>query len=174
MKLDYYQEEIVGMLDWIQHEYDTMFASYFSQVRTMYKRLQSENKPITDDELSWVMVDLPMILFDVSEKLTQLKTTVEIIKLKNKEQEAELIRDSTAKTATAKKAEAELKMIEPKAMLAVYQTIVNRVENEITFSRELIMGAKKIWDGRRKTEQSNPVSITNVPEYKTPIFGSEG
>ena len=170
---DIYQEEIIGMLDWIQHEYESRFAMYFADVKKMYKRLQSEEKPITDEELSWIMINLPMTLFDVSEKLTQLRASLEVVKLRCKEQEAEFINNSTAKTATAKKAEAELKLIEPKAMQAVYATIINRVENEISFAKELIMGAKKVWDSRRKTEQSIPIAIGNVPEYKTPIFGSE-
>ena len=176
-----YQEEINGMLEWIQHEYDREFASYFKDVRDMFKRLQSEEKPITDKELNWILINLPMTLFDVSEKLSQTDVSAEIIKLRIKEQEAEFIKQSTEKTATAKKAEAESKLAEPKMMLAVYQALINRVENEMTFAKELIMGAKKIWDSRRKTEQSNPVApvnethtfIGNVPEYKTPIFGTE-
>jgi hypothetical protein len=45
------------------------------------------------------------------------------------------------------------------------------------------MGAKKVWDSRRRTESSNPVGlvdpistkqdINKLPDYKTPIFGSE-
>ena len=179
---DIYREEIVGMIDWIQHEYDAEFATYFKDVRNMFKRLQSEEKPITDKELNWILINLPMTLFDVSEKLSKFDVTSEIIKLKIKEQEADIIKNSSEKTATAKKAEAESKLVEPKVLLTVYQALINRVENEMDFAKELIMGAKKIWDSRRKTEQSNPVTpvaetstfIGSIPEYKTPIFGTEG
>jgi hypothetical protein len=190
---DVYQEEITSMLDWIQHEYEVRFADYFKDVRSLFKRVQSEVRPITDEELSQILINLPMTLFDVSEKLNEVKVAHEVVKLKVKQQKAEYIKNSTAKTATAKEAEAELAVTESKIMQAVYHTIINRVENELTFAKELIMSAKKIWDGRRKTEQSNPVSVNNVPysdsiasesssvpvtkpnvpQYKTPIFGSE-
>ena len=194
MNTDVYQEEISNMLDWIQHEYDVRFADYFRDVRKLFKRMQSEARPITDDELSQILINLPMTLFDVSEKLNEIKVAHEIVKLKVKQQKAEYINNSDAKTATAKEAEAELAVMDSRIMQAVYHTIINRVENELSFAKELIMGAKKIWDGRRKTEQINPISVnsapysdnittesidmmhgnkSNVPQYKTPIFGSE-
>jgi hypothetical protein len=178
INMNLYEEEITGMIDWIQHEYDKRFSEYFKDVRSMFKRMQSESRPITDDELSWILVELPMILFDVSEKLNELKVATEVAKLKCKEREAELMAKSEAKTIAEKKADVELQMVEPRALHSVYHTIVNRVERELEFSRELIMGAKKIWDGRRKTEQINPIAVNNLPDYKpsekkTPIFGSE-
>ena len=168
-----YQEEINGVTEWIQHEYDTRFASYFKDVRNMFKRLQSETKPITDDELNWIMINLPMVLFDVSEKVSELQVALEIVRLRCKEQETELIQASKAKTITQKKAEAALQLAEPNAIQAVYQAVIDRVTREITFSKELIMGAKKVWDRRKNTEQSMPVSVGQIPTYKTPIFGSD-
>lgn len=168
-----YQEEINGVTEWIQHEYDARFASYFKDVRNMFKRLQSETKPITDDELNWIMINLPMILFDVSEKVSELQVALEIVRLRCKEQETELIQASKAKTITQKKAEAALQLAEPNAIQAVYQAVIDRVTREITFSKELIMGAKKVWDRRKNTEQSMPVSVGQIPTYKTPIFGSD-
>lgn len=169
------EQEINATLDIIQKEYDLRFADKFKQVKEISARMRSEVRPISDAELNWVLIDLPMILFDVSEQLSQIKTSFEVLKLTSKEKEAELIGKSTAKTATAKKAEAELQMTEYKAEIIIYQALIQRVDNEVDLARELIMGAKKIFDSRRKTEQVNPVSPVNgVPSYKTPIFGSEG
>ena len=42
--------------------------------------------------------------------------------------------------------------------------VVLRVEGEISFCRELIMAAKKIWDGRRDAEGANPIHTDVSPE----------
>ena len=161
-----FKEDVDGVLEWINQEYEARFSEYFNGVRDLYKRLQSESRPITDEELSKILINLPMTMFDVSEKLNELRVATEVMKLKLKEMEAELINQSEAKTATAKKAEAELKMTEPKILYEIYRTLIQRVDSELAFAKELIMGAKKIWDGRRKTEQIMPVDINNLPEYE--------
>jgi hypothetical protein len=161
-----FKDDVDSILEWIEQEYKVRFSEYFNGVRDLYKRLQSESRPITDDELSRILINLPMTMFDVSEKLNELKVATEVMKLKLKEMEADLISKSAAKTATAKKAEAELKLTEPKILYEIYRTLIQRVENELAFAKELIMGAKKIWDGRRKTEQIMPVDINNLPEYE--------
>lgn len=168
------QDEIEATMDIIQSEYDKRFADTFKKVKEIYKRMQSELRPINDTELTWVIVDLPMLLFDVSEQLSQLKAAYEVGKLSCKEKFAQFMEQSEAKTVKQKEIEAEAKLAEYKADLVIYHTLIQRVENEIELARELIMGAKKVWDSRRKTEQVNPVAP--VPEYKspkTPIFGSE-
>lgn len=169
------KDEIEATMDIIQTEYDKRFADTFKKVKEIYKRMQSEVRPINDTELGWVLVDLPMLLFDVSEQVSQLKAAYEVGKLSCKEKLHTFVEQSTAKTVALKQIEAEAKLSEYKADLVIYHTLIQRVENEIDLARELIMGAKKIWDSRRKTEQVNP--IAPVPEYKapkTPIFGSEG
>lgn len=169
------KEEIQDTLDLIQNEYDKRFADKFSKVKSIYKQMRSELRPINDSELTWVLVELPMTLFDVSEQVSQLKAAYEVVKLTIKEKEATYMQESTAKTATEKKAEAEVKLTEYKVDLIIYQNLIQRVDNELDLARELIMGCKKIFDSRRKTEQSNPVSVSDCPTYnKTPIFGSEG
>ena len=68
-------------------------------------------------------------------------------------------------------------MVEYEVLHAAYVSIVTRVENEQTFAKELIMGAKKVWDSRRSADNSNPVGLVvpELPEYnptksKTPIY----
>lgn len=172
MKTDLFKEDIDETVKWCNDQYDKMFAVYFKEVRELHKRLQSASRPITDDELQQILVDLPMQLFSASEQLSQYKTALEVIKLRIKAQEAEVLRKSTARTAELRKSEAEMSQYEEKIQYSLYHSVVARVENEIELAKELIMGAKKIWDARRKTEGANPVGYVNgVPEYKTPIYG---
>ena len=55
-------------------------------------------------------------------------------------------------------------------MSSVLDCIIARVDKEMSFARELIMSAKKIWDGRRLTEGLNPTDSTTcveeLPEYE--------
>ena len=172
MNTELYKADIEETLDWCENKYNQLFAADFQEMKNMSKRLQSASKPITDAELQWILVELPMHLFNVSEQLNQFKTALEVVKVKMKEQEADIMKRSTAKTLALKKSEVEQAQYEAKINCILYQSIIFRVESEISLSKELIMGAKKIWDARRKTETANPVSFPNgIPEYKTPIFG---
>lgn len=167
MNTNLFKEEIDATIEWCEHEYNDRFGVYFKDIKDMRKRFQSTDQPITDKELSWILIDLPMVLFDVSEKLSQLKVAAEVVKLRMKEQEVDLMSKSTAKTITQKRAEAELQLTEPKAQLAVYKSVISRVDNELDLARELIMGSKKVWDARRRTEGIHPVNIIEpIPEYK--------
>ena len=60
---------------------------------------------VSDTELEWILTDLPLELFVVTEQLSKLKTAQEVIKINIKQTEREYI--STAEgTATQKKEEA--------------------------------------------------------------------
>ena len=175
-----YIADIKDVGDWCADTYEKAFARYFKNVKELSKRLSSTTRPITDAELNTILIDLPIALFDASESLSQVKMTLEVIKLKAKEDEYELLKKATAKTVTERKDEVAVQMTEAKVLMIAYEAIISRVESEISLSKELIMGAKKIWDSRRRTEESNPVSpidsnkkqdINKLPEYKTPIFG---
>ena len=172
MNTELYKTDIEETLNWCENKYNQLFGADFQGVKNLSKRMQSVSKPITDAELQWILVELPMHLFNASEQLSQFRTALEVVKIRMKEQEAELMKQSTAKTVTQKKSEAEAAQSEAKANCLLYQAVITRVENEISLAKELIMGAKKVWDSRRKTETANPVSFQDgIPEYKTPIFG---
>ena len=174
-----YVDDINDVASWCEDFYNKGFSNHFKDTRELYKRMQSASRPISDDELKQILIDLPIALFDASESLSQLKVALEVIKLKAKEEELSLAKESTAKTVSERKDEVAVQMTDSKILIAAYQSVINRVENEIAFSKELIMGAKKIWDSRRHTENANPVSpvdpnkksINSLPDYKTPIFG---
>lgn len=163
----YHSDDLKAVADWCEEMYSERFAPYFTEQREMFQRLKSSTHPITDDELEWILTCAPVNLFEASEKLAMLQTSQEIIKLKCKQKEADLISSSKESTETKRKEDAALKMVEDKILLMAYGNLAVRVEKEMSYSRELIMGAKKIWDARRRTDQSNPVKevSTDLPDY---------
>jgi len=135
--------------------YSNYFAKYFSKVSEMHTRFSDINVSITDKELEWIITSLPLDLFAASDALAQFKQHNEIVKLTIKQRKQD------------KKAE-EIDE-EYKLMSIVYSSVIAKVEHQISFSKELIMGAKKVWDARKRTEQSNPineVTTPDLPDYK--------
>ena len=162
--------------------YNELFSDNFREVRSMYKRMKSEIHPITDEELEYILTTFPMELFTVAENLNKLRLDREVVKLKNKET-YENLRESATKESQAldmKKSEAQeyinhkiaQQFVEYEVVLSAYDAIIGRVENEQSFSRELIMGAKKIWDSRRSSERVNPVgpAVAELPEYNRQTY----
>jgi len=168
-----YSDDMNSIQTFCDDMYITYFDDNFKEIRELYKRMKSKVHPITDDELEYILTTFPMELFSVAEKLNKLRLNCEVVKLKNK-QTLEKIRNDAIADATAhglnktqtnehvSHVVAE-KMVEYEVLYASYNSIITRVENEQTFSKELIMGAKKVWDSRRNSELSNPVGMV-VPE----------
>jgi hypothetical protein len=166
-------EDVQSVIDWCKELYDTNFAEYFKEERELFKRLESKTHPITDEELEWILTTLPLQLFSVSEKLSKLKITQEVVKMKNKQKTAELVNTSAETTQTKKREEAENFMLENKLLDTVYASVISRVDSEVSFSRELIMSAKKIWDRRRQTESSSPINpIDTSNQIQKPSHGT--
>lgn len=169
------QSNTQDVLSWCNSVYDTKFRSYFTESRALFERMNSKISPISDKELEWILIDLPLILFSVSEELNSLRLSVEITKLQNKEQKR-LFADMSKDDRIAHNADSVLE--EGELLKLAYAHLIKRVENEVSASRELIMGAKKIWEGRRTTEQSNPVGevvtiTSDIPDYDPRSTGSK-
>ena len=145
-------EDLSVLTDNYDKIYDDYFKADFDKVDRLYLRCQSIKSPITDDELEEILTSLPLDLFNAAEKLNRLRLSQQVIKLKCKTGEIE----GDAKS-------------EYDIVSAVYASVIERVENQISFSRELIMGAKKIWDSRRHTEKTNPVSP--IKGNDLPVYG---
>lgn len=159
-----YNSDLKDMIDWCDEMYQSIFSTYFNRQRDMFVRMKSEERPITDDELEWILTQVPMNLFDAAEHLATVTTKQEIIKLGCKKRENEFYKNSNESTDTKKKEEAAIEVTEDKILILAYDNLIKRVEKEMSYSRELIMSAKKIYDARRNTEQSNPVSeVTGKP-----------
>ena len=163
-----YEEDADAVVDFCNELYDINFADYFKTSRELFNRLDSREKPITDDELSWIVVDLPRKLFDVAEVLNTFTVRLTAIKLKVKEKRSQLIKAATEKSVTAKQDAAVIQTIDDELLINAYESIIERVGRELSYSRELIMGAKKIWDRRSKSEGMNPIGEVdpqNMPAY---------
>lgn len=163
-------EDILAVSDWADEIYSDKFSKYFKDQRELYVRLESKERLITDSELEQILTTLPLELFSVSEVLSQFKISQEVVKLRVKQIEADKVSESDEKSVTKKKEDAAMQTLEHKLLITVYSAVISRVESEISFSRELIMSAKKIWDARKSTESSNPVGpvVTDgdeLPEY---------
>lgn len=165
-----FSEDINAVTEWFEEIYRDNFAVYFGESRELFNRLKSKTQPITDEELSWILINLPLNLFDVSEILNKLRLSQEVIKLRNKQKETDLAKASIEKSATKRQEEASIAMLENKLLSTVYTHVISRVEGEISFCRELIMSAKKIWDARRRTEGANPVSPVDDSHIQLPDY----
>lgn len=167
--LEKYQPSIDQVCSWCDTTYDTKFGAFFSKQHALYESMQSEFKPVTDEELEQILTEIPLQLFSVSEALSTFKLGLEVIKLDIKERSRRINEHSDT---AAKQAELS-SLAEDRIFLMAYGSIVERVEHEISFSRELIMSAKKIWDSRRKTDAVLPVSpgdySNSLPEYNPDI-----
>lgn len=187
--LDEYSADIEAVQKFCDEIYNEHFSSNFKKVRELYQRMKSDIHPITDEELEYILTTFPLELFVISEQLNKIRLNSEVVKLKNKETIEKLRNDAIAeataqglnKTQTNEYVSHVLNrsMVEYEVLLSAYNSIITRVENEQTFSKELIMGAKKVWDARRNTDLTNPVGevVPELPEYniksgKTPVYGS--
>lgn len=174
------EEDIQAASEWVDKLYNNNFAEHFTEAKNLFERLKSKEHPITDDELSWILITLPIKLFEVAETLNRFKLNEEIVKLRYKKSEADIVKSSKGKTITERKDEAAVTLVDDKLLIMAYSIIISRVESEISLSKELIMGAKKIWDSRRKADSVMPVSEADtsdgvLPDYnrKSYIHGSE-
>lgn len=174
-----YKEYIEDIETWCNEQYNLYFKECFDSVRKIHKSMESQVRAISDTELEWILSELPMTLFSISESLNKYRLEHEVIKLRKKKIKLEL--DAEAKKLIEDKilSKADMKswvdaeLSEHDILLAAYASVISRVESEISFSKELIMGCKKIWDSRRKSEASNPVSpvdprdVDKIPDYST-------
>ena len=158
-----------GLDEWLEESYQTSFAPYFDIQTHLIKRLSDDDNPITDEELQSILIDIPLKLFEVSEILNRFKLRCNAIKLNIKQTEKQTVFDMTEGSATHKREVAVLSTVEDKFLLQAYESLIARVEKELSYSRELIMGAKKIWDGRRSSEAPTPTipetDGVDLPEY---------
>jgi len=169
-----YAEYIEDIQSWVDEQYSKHFKNCFDSVRNIHKTMQSTSRTISDSELEWILTELPMMLFSISEDLNKVRLDAEVIKLRKKTVKANLDKQANDLVAAKELAKTDAKswvdteLVDHDILISAYTSLITRVETEISFSRELIMGCKKIWDARRKTENSNPVGEvvpTDVPDY---------
>ena len=177
-----YQEDLMGMQEWVDQMYTQSCGKCFDGVRKTFTRMEKTSTPITDSELEWVLTSLPMELFSISEKLNQLRLQSEFVKLKNRRDKRQADEISRAiqkhEDVSSRIQNPEYDEIGASLVSEALSSVIRRIENEISFSKELIMGAKKIWDSRRRAEGSNPVGEVvpgeDLPDYQPPAGRRQG
>lgn len=158
-------KEIAEVQELCESVYSENFGSYFYDANELFNKVKKHDYIIRDSELEWILTTLPINLFSVSEAISHLRVAQEVIKSEIKKQEYSVTQTSNAKTVSERKEEAAIASIDNRLLLSVYDSVITRVETEVSMSRELIMGAKKIWDSRKRTDASMPVNPVNLPDY---------
>ena len=173
---NFHQPDIDAVNSWCDEIYKDNFELYFKDTKQLFKRLESKYRPITDEELEQILTLTPLQLFAVSEVLNRFRLNQEVIKLNIKRKHYEAIHSSNLKTLSSKSEEADISVLEDKLLSIAYSTVIVRVENEISFSKELIMSAKKIYQSRQDSYNANPVNPikhdtgTTLPDYTITKF----
>lgn len=168
----YYKEDCDCMQSWCDEIYASACGTLFDNVRAIAKRMDSKISVITDSELEWIITTLPLNLFTISETLNQIRLKQEYTKLK--------YRDMKEKQKKYRGADSELTEcidcpddVESELVIEAFGSVIKRIENEVSYSRELIMGAKKVWDSRKRAEGSLPIGEVN-PSDNLPDYSSSG
>lgn len=170
-RLSRLSKDIDEVNQWSEEQYNKYFSQYFKGTVDLYNKMKSSktNQQIDDIELEWILTDLPLELFSVTEQLSKLKTAQEVIKISIKKTEREYVKSHTEGSETKRKEEAAELTAEDRLLVSVYDSIAERVSRQMTFSKELIMSAKKIWDARRADGIPLPemnIDPSRLPDYK--------
>lgn len=151
-------QDIADVQSWVDTEYNKYFAGFFEQEHQLYDKMKKPERDLSDEDLQWIITLLPMDLFSVAENLNKMKVSQEVIRLEIKQTER---KKKAAEKEAQDQYDAEIE--ELKLLVTAYTTITERVEKELSFSRELIMGAKKVWDSR--AHQTEPGALgSTLPE----------
>ena len=184
-----YKQESYSMDSWCNQIYDSYFGGCYDLMNELSNKIISDKSgfiyvKLSDHELERIITELPMDLYTASESLNKLRLQSEIVRLKYKQVRREIINkaESKVKKILGERyndisksefmeivdREAREEIFENELLIKAYDSVIARADNERSSCRELIMGAKKIWDSRRKSEESNPIGEVNtdLPDYK--------
>lgn len=168
---DKYSSEIDSVSDWSDEIVNACMGDTLTEIFSIQDRMNSSHE-ITMNELTWVLFDLPIQLIHISEALSKIQLSLETIKLTKSHNETEFANDIKRQSNNSKISATELKQIVASEFygdnigIVVYESSISQIERYISLSKELIMGAKKIWQRRVDTEEVNPVMpVEELPEY---------
>lgn len=174
-----YQSDLDDISNWCDNTYNAQFAPYFTEIDHLYDRFNSKYKPLSDSELEEILTVIPLNLFGVADILSKFKAQREVVVLTIKKTKYEATKRSEGSTLAAKKEEAANSVIDDEILLKAFDTLIERVEREMSYSRELIMSAKKLWTARKETETlaigAETVNIHKSisPSIDLPEYGKE-
>ena len=160
-----YLDTVQDVSDICEKIYKNNFDQFSKTNQSLYAKLYNRTTPISTEDLEHIIIDLPLCLIDVSEQVSKLQVSLDSIKLRLKKPTTDV--DDGVKINTIDDE------IEYKLLSAVLSSVIERVNREISFSRELIMGAKKLWDSRKASESVSPIEPVSQP-VKLPDYKSTG
>ena len=156
--VDNFSKDTLEAVEWMSNQYENNFGKWFSSIRRFHTSISNVKRPITDEELSDILMNVPLDMIECSESLNSVKLQRSLLKLSIKKK---------------KSSNEEYDPFEDEVILSILDCLISRVDKEMSFARELIMSAKKIWDGRRLTEGLNPTdattSVDDLPDYDEAI-----
>lgn len=166
--IEEYSPDFSEANDLVLQIYTKNFSHFFDIVDKFYYSMQKEKNKLSDEELEEILIDLPLNLFEVSDKVTGLRIQLEVTKLKNREvrenirtaiDSSDAFSDMSKTDRKEAVARATASSMVPYELLAdVYEVLLDLISNKVSFAKELIMSAKKVWTSRRETEDSMPVA----------------
>lgn len=179
-----YQQDIDAVRRYQNDVYNEMFSAEFSEVKNLSDMIKKSGyRSPSDEVLEIILMDVPLKLFDVAEKLNELELTLQVIKLKLKQKKIDLKHGPEAENMNSSEISEFISVntIEDELMISIYSKLIERVNSQISYSKELIMSAKKLWDRRKDAEFAMPVTPVDpaaVPynpneSRKRPVYGSE-
>ncbi len=164
-----YADEVANLSEWCEEIYNNFFSGCYDMMNDIKHKLKVMDNgfvygKLSEFDLERIITELPMDLYTASESINKLRLELEMIKLKYKRIRREVLKESEKD----ENFDSQDKLSEHELLIKAYESVITRAENERSSCRELIMGAKKIWDSRRSAEHSNPIGETNtdLPDYK--------
>ena len=159
--LEILKEDFNAADNLVDEIYNKYFDVYFKKECELYNKFRSEDNAISNKDLEWILISLPLDIKMASSALAQFKQHNEIVKLKIKQRKGKNKDDSVEVDGLDE---------EFKLMSIIYTSVITRVELDIAFSKELIMGAKKIWDARRNSEGAPIGEVVQDTESELPEY----
>lgn len=168
---DKYKEDLQEVSLMADEIYEQNFSSFFQVQRDLASSLK-QGDDISDSELQDVLISAPLKLFEVSESLNRFRLSLEVLRTRIKSNKREVERkikeayfDQDMKITQSELAkEVEEETAADDMLIKLYEFVIKRVENEMSYSKELIMSAKKIFTAR--SESIMPVAEVDEEKFK--------
>lgn len=170
-----FMDEIGDITDWVDSQYRDYFWDAFSVLDELATRFESDYAPISDADLERIMTDLPLMLIDASERLNAYKLKSEAIKLKITNVEYAASEAVSGGTKQEREKYVKASSMNYKLLQCAYSSLIDRVDRKLVYSKELIMGAKKVWTARKQADpatvaaENRDSGLDTLPDYRTYI-----
>ena len=155
INLNKYTSEFDSIRSWITEQYESRFKSYFEDIESLSFK---DDEKITDEELEKILIKIPLKLFDASEEFVNMNIKKQKMMLKSKVFDSDEVVDESS-------------IFLDELIVKSFNAIIERVTRQLTYAKELVLSAKKIWSARKATEElgeglDNSSILDSLPEYK--------